>query len=115
MTGRAIPAIVLVPFLAVAIVVSASACGTMVNFGGGRGLNGPSDHQYPLPYGGVVLDVKWGIEKPSAIPVIFCDLVLSTIGDTLTIPFVPVWYIRELIYSDASESKPAATMSPSEK
>jgi uncharacterized protein YceK len=88
MDRRAIPAIVLVPFLVVAIVVSSSACGTIVNFA----TNDP-----PKPYGGVMCDVNLAVtefdpvERPGQLlvaPLFILDLGLSAALDTATLPIV---------------------------
>lgn len=97
MTARAVPAIVLVPLLIVAIVVTTSACGTLANLNGGGGMfNGKAVAPIPLPYGGVATDVKWAIEKPSNIPFAAIDLLLSAVADTFTLPIVLVSDVREL-------------------
>jgi uncharacterized protein YceK len=97
MTARAVPAVLLVPLLIVAIVISSSACGTLANLDGGGGMfMSKSVAPIPLPYGGVANDVKWSIEKPSAIPFAAFDLCLSLIADTFTLPIVVVADIRVL-------------------
>src|SRR5262245_22191856 len=97
MPRRAVPAIVLVPLLIVAIVVSTSACGTIANFNGGATLLRPPDKTPlpPVPYGGVKFDIKTAVEKdimsPDAVPVWplwIVEVGLSATMDTVTLPAV---------------------------
>jgi hypothetical protein len=97
MSRRAVPAIVLVPLLVVALVISSSACGTIANFGGGAlplTLR-PHDPPPPVAYGGVQWDIERGIkgeatvgEKVLWFPVWLLDLSLSATLDTATLPVV---------------------------
>lgn len=97
MTRRAIPAIVLVPLLIVALVISTSACGTMANFGGGVPLIGmrPDPPPPPIAYGGVQWDIERAIKsdqelylKALIFPVWLIDFGLSATLDTVTLPVV---------------------------
>jgi uncharacterized protein YceK len=87
MPRRALPAIVLVPLLIVALVVSTSACETMLNF---------AKNEPPAPYGGVAIDLDMAahfdpVDKPGQImlvPFVLLDLCISAGLDTVTLPVV---------------------------
>ena len=97
MSRRALPAVLLVPLLVVALVVSSSACGTMANFSGGVMFIGmPADPPPPpVAYGGVQWDVESAMksemsvgEKALILPLWLLDLSLSATLDTATLPIV---------------------------
>ena len=113
MTRRAVPTVVLVPLLIVAIVVSTSACGTMANFNGGVGFIGiPDENRHPLPYGGVLWDAEWAIksetpisEKVLIFPLWLLDVGLSAGLDTVTLPLV-AWFHAKRAYDRAVGNEP---------
>src|SRR5262245_25261612 len=97
MSPRALPSILLVPFLVVAVVVSSSACGTFANFNGGEPPlvwnKGPD--RPPVAFGGVQWDFEQAIESKSTagekvliLPLWLLDLSLSATLDTATLPIV---------------------------
>ena len=97
MSRRALPAIVLVPLLVVALVVSSSACGTIANFSSGNaGFGRSSDPPTPpVAYGGVQWDIERAIKSDAPIevkalilPLWLLDLSLSATLDTATLPIV---------------------------
>jgi hypothetical protein len=97
MTHRAIPAVLLVPLLVVAIVVSSSACGTMANFNEGSVWTSRPTHvgRPPTPYGGVEWDIEEAIKTDRPIEsrmlgyaFLLVDLGLSAGLDTATLPIV---------------------------
>ena len=97
MSRRAIPAVVLVPLLVVALVVSTSACGTMANFTGDQlPLGRPADPPPPpVAYGGVQWDIASAIKSEADVgskalifPLWLLDLTLSAAFDTATLPVV---------------------------
>jgi hypothetical protein len=97
MTRRAIPAVLLVPLLVVALVVSTSACGTVANFRGGVPLIGipPQPPPPPIAYGGVQWDIERAIKSDQEIyvkalifPIWLVDFGLSATLDTATLPIV---------------------------
>jgi hypothetical protein len=97
MSRRAIPAVVLVPLLVVALVVSTSACGTIANFNGGHvPLSLPTDPAPPpVAYGGVQWDIESAIKSKADVgtkalifPLWLLDLTLSATFDTATLPIV---------------------------
>jgi hypothetical protein len=114
MTRRVMPAIVLVPLLVVALVVSSSACGTMANFNGGAILGPPKDADRPLPYGGVLWDVEAlanadGVVSPEGIallPVWLIEVGLSATLDTATLPVVAWVQIRRALESPTPQEQP---------
>jgi uncharacterized protein YceK len=98
MSRRAIPAVLLVPLLVVAIVVSSSACGTIANFNEGRsGMVAPTTNpgKPPTPFGGVQWDIERAIQSKVPIedkaiqsPLWLVELGLSACLDTATLPIV---------------------------
>ena len=128
MTRRAIPAVVLVPLLIVALVVSTSACGTMANFSGGVPFIGirPEPPPPPIVYGGVQWDIERAIKsdqeiyvKALILPIWLVDFSLSATLDTATLPIVfgvNAWRAMDRMTGD-QPAKPAArpaTRSPRE-
>ena len=111
MCRRYVPAIVLVPLLVVALVVSSSACGTLANFNGGAPLIGlpPPDPPPPVAYGGVQWDIERAItsqampaDKVWMFPIWLLELGLSATLDTATLPIV--WWINARRAWDRSSS-----------
>lgn len=108
MTRRTVPVIVLVPLLIVALAVSSSACGTIMNFAG----NDP-----PLPFGGVVTDVQGVVESdpvnyPGLIlitPFVFVDICLSAVFDAATLPVVGWIQIRRALESPTPQGRPTVS------
>ena len=101
MSRRAVPAVVLVPLVVVALAVSSSACGTIANFTGGGGFIGmtPSESPPPVAYGGVQWDIERAVKseldpdhKALIFPLWLLDLSLSATLDTATLPVV--WWIN---------------------
>jgi hypothetical protein len=105
MTRRAVPVIVLVPLLVVALAVSSSACGTIMNFAG---------TDPPLPFGGVVSDVQGFVEydpvkNPGLIlitPFVLVDICLSAVFDAATLPVVGWMQIRAALESPTPPGRP---------
>ena len=112
MSRRAVPAVVLVPLLVVAVVVSSSACGTFANFAGGRPPIGlpPENPPPPVAYGGVQWDIERAIkseatpaEKLLYSPLWLLELGLSATLDTATLPVV--WWVNvKLAWERAANS-----------
>jgi hypothetical protein len=97
MSRRAVPAVVLVPLLVVALVVSTSACGTMANFDSGQPSTGLPAGPPPPPvaYGGVQWDLERAVKSEADVgtkvlifPVWLLELSLSATLDTATLPIV---------------------------
>jgi hypothetical protein len=112
MPRRAVPAVVLVPLLVVALVVSSSACGTLANFTGGAPLIGPPPENPPPPvaYGGVQWDLEQAIKSEATpgerllySPLWLLELGLSATLDTATLPIV--WWVNgKLAWERAANS-----------
>ena len=105
MTRRAVPAVVLVPLLVVALVVSSSACGTVMNF---------ADKGPPWPYGGVAADLQIAalydpVHSPEKIvyaPIVLLDMGLSAVFDTATLPLVAWIQVRHLLEMSPPQGPP---------
>ena len=76
------------------VIASVSGCGTFLNMSAGGGSHhspccsapGPSyfaASNHPIPYGGVLTDLKWCL---LVLPLL--DVPLSLVADTLTLPAV---------------------------
>jgi hypothetical protein len=115
MSRRAVPAVVLVPLLVVALVVSSSACGTMANFSGGAPLIGrpPENPPPPVAYGGVQWDLERAFksgatpgEKVLIFPLWLLELGLSATLDTATLPVV--WWVNVKLGWERAANDPTA-------
>lgn len=120
MSRRTVPAVVLVPLLVVALMVSSSACGTIANFNGGTPPLSlpPANPPPPVAYGGVQWDIERAIksdvsagEKVLYAPLWLLELGLSASFDTLTLPAV-WWTNLRLGWERASGGADAPTRSP---
>jgi len=108
MTRRAVPAVLFVPLLVVALVVSSSACGTIANF---------AENDPPRPFGGVVTDLEVvakadPIETPLvvvAVPFLLLDMCLSAVLDTGTLPVVAWMQIRHALQSPTPGGRPTVS------
>jgi hypothetical protein len=114
MTRRAVPAVLLVPLLVVALVVSSSACGTLANFNGGTIMGVPKDADRPLPYGGVWWDMETVVNSDRALsadgvvffPLWLVEVALSATLDTATLPVVGWIQIRRALQSPTPQQPP---------
>jgi hypothetical protein len=115
MSRRAVPAIVLVPLLVVALVVSSSACGTIANFTGGAPVIGgpPENPPPPVAYGGVQWDLERALkseatpgQKALIFPLWLLELGLSATLDTATLPVV--WWVNARLAWERATSEPDA-------
>ena len=98
MSRRAVPALVLVPLLVVALLVSGSACGTV---GSMAGASRP-----PPVYGGVRVHVE-DLTKDWDAPVIAFaafDLPLSAAADTIVLPVTLVLNVRAWLLRKPAEN-----------
>ena len=123
MNRRAIPAVLLVPLMVVALVVSTAACGTMANFNNGVPLIGmPERERPPLPYGGVLWDVERAIEsevdvptKVLILPIWLLDVGMSATLDTATLP-ITLWLSTKRAWTRATgEPTPYPHIEPKRK
>lgn len=104
MFKRLLSGAILTPLTVVALVVSSSACGTIMNFSGGGPHTFSGDHPdrtgVPIPYGGVRADLltpnwehadHWKLDDIALVgPILALDISLSFVLDTITLPLV-VW------------------------
>ena len=113
MSRGAIPAVVLVPLLVVALVVSTSACGTIANFNGGQvPLNLPADPPPPpVAFGGVQWEIERAVNSKADVgtkalifPLWMLDLSLSATLDTATLPIV--WWVNARRAWDRASDNP---------
>jgi uncharacterized protein YceK len=124
MTRRTIPAVLLIPFAIVALVVSTSACGTIANFNGGSvgWISAPSESPPPpIAYGGVQWDIERGLKSEADIgtkvlifPLWLIDLGVSATLDTLTLPVVfsvNAWQAWNRATGEPSAARPASSTS----
>jgi uncharacterized protein YceK len=87
------------------VLLSASGCGTFCNFAGQHTLLGTPVTEYPIPYGGVAANVKLAVDRPEMWYFAAFDGCLCLVSDTLTLPWVAGYHIRELV----SEPEPPLT------
>jgi uncharacterized protein YceK len=71
--------------IATTLALSLSGCGTIFNFGAGT----CALREYPLPYGGVGIDVEDFANQdfPLGLLVALVDFPLSLVADTVTLPW----------------------------
>lgn len=119
MSRRAVPTVLLLPLLAVAVVVSSSACGTLANFNNGVSFGIPERERPAVPYGGVMLDLEAAARSKADLsakvlifPLWLTDLGLSAAFDTLTLP-AAVWIDVKRAYERATgEPRPYPDIKP---
>ena len=79
------------------ILAMTSGCGTGANFSGHHTwLFGTPVTPYPIPYGGVASNVKLAIDRPEMTAFAAFDLCLCLVSDTLTLPWVVYYDIKEV-------------------
>jgi len=82
---------------AAAILIFATGCGTGANFSRHHTWAfGTPVTPYPIPYGGVAANVKLAVDRPEMAHFAAVDLCLCLVSDTLTLPWVVKYHIREI-------------------
>jgi uncharacterized protein YceK len=90
-------------FMGIALALSLSGCGTIMNFGPGP----CAVYSYPHIYGGVAFsvgDAMW--MSPLNFILLLLDLPFTLVGDTLTLP---VTIITTVTYEEKARSKQAGS------
>jgi uncharacterized protein YceK len=106
MSLRALPAVLLVPLLVVALVISSSACGTFGNLSNDK----------PIPYGGVIQDAETVVDKPQILafaPFVLIELGLSTCLDTATLPYTFLKLLQRAVRETKEAQAPPDSTSES--
>jgi uncharacterized protein YceK len=94
--------------IAVSLALGLSGCGTVFNFGAGT----CAYREYPLPYGGVGIDVEHFAfqDFPLGLLVALADFPFSLVADTVTLPWSI--YATATHPSREQEQEPAGGRSP---
>lgn len=102
MSRRTVPVVFLLPLLALALLVSSSACGTVGSMIRSRPDRDGRPAPPPPPYSGVVEDVSavWESKASDNVALVLFDLPLSATADTALLPVTLFLNIRALILGE---------------